>query len=150
MYIVGSLEAVEGDAEQQRHAKCFLAKHPDAAIVAPGKDIHSSGWYTLKPESIYYFGMFSPSSPTDVVCATVGSMLTRRSSSQVASEASNTSASCRKTSTQRPATPQRWQLLLLRPRIARDAGRSSSSLDRLPSPWRKCRMDVAPDYSIGQ
>ena len=62
MYIVGSLRAVEGEAEQERHAKCFLAKHPDAAIVAPGKDIHSSAWYTLEPESVYYFGMFS--SPT--------------------------------------------------------------------------------------
>ncbi|BFZ53091.1 hypothetical protein PYCC9005_000114 [Savitreella phatthalungensis] len=58
MYIVGSLERVEGRKEQERHAACFLGKHPDSSLVAPGKDIHFSAWYTLKPERVYYFGGF--------------------------------------------------------------------------------------------
>jgi hypothetical protein len=55
MYIVGQPVAVP-QKDKKRIERCFLKLHPDSAIVAPGRDVHSSAWYQFEPQSIYYFG----------------------------------------------------------------------------------------------
>lgn len=58
MYLVGNLTEVSEGSAAKRTEKCFLSRHPDSEIVAPGRDVHSSNWYTLNVNSIYYFGGF--------------------------------------------------------------------------------------------
>lgn len=58
MYMVGSLSEVTDAKEAKRVERCFLARHPDAEIVAPGRDVHSSNFYTMNVDSLYYFGGF--------------------------------------------------------------------------------------------
>ncbi|CCG81884.1 Putative uncharacterized protein [Taphrina deformans PYCC 5710] len=58
MYMVGGLKKIIDKAETARVERCFLAKHPDAEIVAPGRDVHASNFYTMQIEAIYYFGGF--------------------------------------------------------------------------------------------
>lgn len=70
MYMIGNVTQV-AEEDEERVEACFLAKHPDSEIVAPGRDVHSSQFYTLDIESIYYFGGFGNVSfigfiPTDV------------------------------------------------------------------------------------
>ncbi|ORY87789.1 pyridoxamine 5'-phosphate oxidase-domain-containing protein [Protomyces lactucae-debilis] len=57
MYIIGEPVAVDRH-EAKRIERCFLRQHPDSALVAPGRDVHSSAWYQFEPRSIYYFGGF--------------------------------------------------------------------------------------------
>ena len=56
--MVGDLIEVEGRQMLDAVESCFLGRHPDSAIVAPGRDVHASSWYTLNATSIYYFGGF--------------------------------------------------------------------------------------------
>lgn len=58
MYMVGSLNQIIDGVEEARVEQCFLKRHPDAEIVAPGRDVHVSNFYTMNIESIYYFGGF--------------------------------------------------------------------------------------------
>lgn len=58
MYMVGSLSEITDKKEARRVEKCFLSRHPDAEIVAPGRDVHSSTFYTMNVDSLYYFGGF--------------------------------------------------------------------------------------------
>lgn len=58
MYLVGNLTEVPEGKETERIETCFLNRHPDSEIVAPGRDVHFSNWYTLNINSIYYFGGF--------------------------------------------------------------------------------------------
>ena len=58
MYMVGSLTTIKDADEAARIENCFLSRHPDSEIVAPGRDVHTSAWYTMDIASIYYFGGF--------------------------------------------------------------------------------------------
>jgi hypothetical protein len=58
MYMVGDLKKISDDAEMALIERCFLGRHPDAEIVAPGRDVHASNFYTMQINSIYYFGGF--------------------------------------------------------------------------------------------
>lgn len=58
MYLVGDLDRVPEGRASKKIEKCFLSRHPDSEIVAPGRDVHFSNWYTMNIKSIYYFGGF--------------------------------------------------------------------------------------------
>lgn len=58
MYMVGNVSKISDKREEAAIEACFLARHPDAEVVAPGRDVHASNFYTLDIESLYYFGGF--------------------------------------------------------------------------------------------
>lgn len=58
MYLVGNVTEIVDEKEADRVEQCFLKRHPDAEIVAPGRDVHSSKWFTMNVASLYYFGGF--------------------------------------------------------------------------------------------